>query len=103
MAKPPRIDAHHHFWKYSAKEYDWIEDNMSALRRDFLPADLKAEIARAGVDGVVSVQARQTVEETAWLLDFAAQNDFIRGVVGWAPLIDPRVGGISRSTFRIPS
>jgi len=34
------IDAHHHLWRYSATEYEWIDDRMAALRRDFLPADL---------------------------------------------------------------
>jgi L-fuconolactonase len=64
---------------------------MAALRRDFLPEHLKSEIAAAGIDGVVSVQARQTVGETEWLLSFAAKNDFIKGVVGWVPLVDSRV------------
>jgi L-fuconolactonase len=59
---------------------------MSVLKRDFLPAILAAEINQAGIDGVVSVQARQTVEETAWLLAMAAEHEFIRGVVGWVPL-----------------
>jgi L-fuconolactonase len=91
---PMIIDAHHHFWKYSPAEYGWISPQMSVLRRDFLPGDLLAETKSAGVDGVVSVQARQTLEETSWLLDFAehpASADFIRGVVGWVPLISPTV------------
>ncbi len=83
-----RIDSHHHFWKYTAKEYDWISNDMSVIRRDFLPPHLAAEIKRAGIDGVVSVQARQTVEETRFLLDFAAKNPFIKGVVGWVPLVE---------------
>ena len=86
------IDAHHHFWNYTPKEYGWISDEMKVLRRDFTPDDLRREIAAAGVDGVVSVQARQTVEETHWLLELAGANDFIRGVVGWAPLVSPDVG-----------
>jgi L-fuconolactonase len=45
----------------------------------------------AGVDAVVSVQARQSVEETRWLLDLATQNPFIAGVVGWVPLASPTV------------
>ena len=85
------IDSHHHFWKYSPEEYGWIGDGQSVLKRDFLPADLKKEIDAAHVDGVVSVQARQTLEETRWLLDLANKNDFIRGVVGWAPLISKDV------------
>jgi L-fucono-1,5-lactonase len=80
------IDAHHHFWKYTPAEYGWIDDEMAVIRRDFLPADLERAIRGAGVDGVVTVQARQTVEETAWTLDLADKHDFIRGVVGWLPL-----------------
>ena len=64
---------------------------MSVLRRDFLPADLDRELREAGIDGVVSVQARQTLAETDWLLAIAAQHDFIKGVVGWVPLADPFV------------
>ncbi len=86
-----KIDSHHHFWNYNEKEYGWMNDRMARIRRDFLPADLKREIDRAGIDGVVSVQARQTVEETRFLLAHAARHDFIRGVVGWVPLIDPQV------------
>src|SRR4051794_6043972 len=85
------IDAHHHFWRYDPAEYGWISDAMGILRRDYLPDDLRRESAAAGVDGVVSVQARQTVDETRWLLELAAQNDFIRGVVGWVPLVSDRV------------
>lgn len=86
-----QIDSHHHFWKYSADEYGWIDDNMKRIRRDFLPADLEKEIQAAGIDGVVSVQARQIVEESKALLDFAGRNAFIRGVVGWVPLVEPDV------------
>lgn len=85
-----KIDSHHHFWKYTAKEYDWITPEMSVIRRDFLPPVLAAEMKHAGIDGVVSVQARQTVEETKFLLDFASKHDFIKGVVGWVPLADPK-------------
>ncbi|TWT91080.1 Amidohydrolase [Pseudobythopirellula maris] len=80
------IDAHHHFWSYDSQEYDWITPEMQVLRRDFLPADLRVEAESAGVDGVVSVQARQTVDETRWLLELAANEPLVRGVVGWAPL-----------------
>ena len=86
------IDSHHHFWRYSVEEYGWIDDAMKIIRRDFLPEDLRAEINRAGVDGVISVQARQSYAETRWLLDLAAKNDFIKGVVGWVPLALPILG-----------
>lgn len=87
-----KIDSHHHFWNYDPVEYSWIDDTMKVIRRDFLPEHLRAEIAAAGVDGVVSVQARQNLAETQWLLDFASQQDFIKGVVGWVELVSPKVG-----------
>ncbi|MFL6354868.1 MAG: amidohydrolase family protein [Bryobacteraceae bacterium] len=82
-----RIDAHHHFWTYSPAEYGWIGDSMAAIRRDFLPEHLDPELRGCGIAGVVSVQARQTLEETQWLLALASQSDFILGVVGWVPLV----------------
>lgn len=81
-----RIDAHHHLWRYTPEAYGWIDESMQLLQRDFLPADLKAAMATAGIDGTIVVQARQTLEETRWLLDLADASDAIRGVVGWAPI-----------------
>jgi len=81
-----KIDAHQHFWLYHPVEYDWIDDSMSALRRDFLPADLKPEIESSGFHGSIAVQARQTLEETHWLLELADRSQSILGVVGWADL-----------------
>lgn len=89
-----RIDSHHHFWIYNEKEYDWISDDMKVLRRDFLPRDLRATIRPFDVTGVVSVQARQTLEETAFLLELAGLEPWVRGVVGWAPLVDKSVGKV---------
>ena len=85
------VDSHHHFWRYRPAEFGWIDDSMAAIRRDFLPADLARETGAAGVEAVVSVQARQSVEETRWLLDLATHNPFIAGVVGWVPLVSPTV------------
>jgi L-fuconolactonase len=82
------IDAHHHLWRYTAAEYGWIGAGMERLKRDFLPGDLSAEMAVAGVDGAIAVQARQSVEETRWLLECAAEGTAIRGVVGWLPIAD---------------
>lgn len=83
-----RIDAHHHLWRYSPEEYEWLDASMAALRRDFLPVDLSREIKAAGIDGTVVVQARQTLEETRWLLTQAENLSAIRGVVGWAPITE---------------
>lgn len=81
-----RIDAHQHFWRYHPEQYDWIDESMSVLRRDFLPADLKPELRAIGFDLCVAVQARQSLEETRWLLALASESAFIAGVVGWVDL-----------------
>src|SRR5258708_1224635 len=86
-----RIDSHHHFWKYNPEEYGWIDDSMAELRRDFLPADLQATLAASSVDGAISVQARQSIQETKLFLDMAGGKVFWGGVVGWVPLTDPNI------------
>jgi len=85
------IDAHQHFWLYSPTDYEWIDDSMAALRRNFLPDDLDPELENAGFGGSIAVQARQTLEETRWLLDLAARTPSVLGVVGWVDLRSPDV------------
>jgi len=95
------IDAHHHLWRYNATEYGWIDDSMAVLQRDFLAQELQSELRSTGVDetgvdgtivdGTIAVQARQSLEETRWLLQIARDYPFIEGVVGWVPLTD---GGV---------
>jgi L-fuconolactonase len=86
MELPLIIDAHHHLWKYNDHEYLWMNGAMAMLRRDFLIPELERVMRESGVEGTVAVQARQTTEETEWLLNLAARHSFIRGVVGWVPL-----------------
>lgn len=88
-----RIDAHQHFWRYDPAEYGWISDSMRLLRRDFLPPELRRAATEAGIQGAVSVQARQATRETRFLLDLARDDPFLRAVVGWAPLVEPGVAG----------
>ncbi len=80
------IDTHQHFWKYDPVNYSWINDEMQVIRKDFLPGDLAVVLNENKVQGCVAVQADQTEEETDWLLQLAAKNDFIKGVVGWVDL-----------------
>lgn len=87
----PTIDAHQHFWHYDPAEYGWIDESLSALRRDFLPADVEGDMTAAGVHASIAVQARQTPEETRWLLELADRQPIIAGVVGWVDLQAPRV------------
>jgi L-fuconolactonase len=84
-----RIDSHHHFWNYDPGQYAWITDNMSVLKQDFGPCELQRLCDDAGVHGVISVQARQTIAETDWLLKIADAEPLVQGIVGWVPLASP--------------
>ncbi len=86
-----RLDSHQHFWHYSPTEHTWMTDQMQALKQDFLPYDLKPLLDAIQFDGSIAVQARQTLEETRWLLELAEQYPFIKGVVGWVDLRSDRL------------
>jgi L-fuconolactonase len=81
-----RIDSHQHFWRYQAERDAWISDQMSVLKRDFLPSNLIPELEANGMDGCVAVQADQSEQETLFLLDLADRHSTIKGVVGWVDL-----------------
>lgn len=83
------IDAHQHFWQYDPSRQDWINEQMSVLRRDFLPGELGAIYAKQGVSGSLAIQAEQSEAETAFLVRLARENDFIKGVIGWTDLRSP--------------
>jgi L-fuconolactonase len=85
-----RLDAHQHFWRYSPEEYPWIQHDWP-IRRNFLPEDLALSLRKCGLDGCIAVQARQTLEETRWLLALAEASPIIRGVVGWVDLRSPKL------------
>jgi L-fuconolactonase len=81
-----RIDAHQHFWRYSPETHGWITDDMSKIRRDFLPVDLDPELVANDVCGTVAVQAEQSEKETRFLVELADSTNTILGVVGWVDL-----------------
>jgi L-fuconolactonase len=85
------IDAHQHFWRFNPVRDAWITDEMSVIRRDFLPCDLEPELEANGVDATIAVQADQSEAETEFLLGLAEGNRRIAGVVGWLDLRSPEV------------
>jgi len=80
------IDSHQHYWRYNPTEYGWIDESMDVIRRDFLPPDAACVMRPAGVTAAIAVQARQTLEETRWLLQLAGDHPSIAAVVGWIDL-----------------
>src|SRR5687767_10670177 len=85
-----RIDAHQHFWRFSPSEYPWMQPDWP-IRRDFLPRDLEPELRACRMEGSIAVQARQSLEETRWLLDLANSSPIVFGVVGWVDLRSPEL------------
>ncbi len=81
-----RIDTHQHFWKFDPIRDNWITEEMQVIRRDFTPLDIQFVLERNGFGGTVAVQADQSKEETAYLVQLAADYPFIKGVVGWIDL-----------------
>lgn len=86
------LDSHQHFWDLKRFEYSWMTPQLQVLRRNFIPEDLTPLLSAAGVDKTMVVQAHQSLAEAYWLLELAAANDFIAGVVAWAELTSPSLG-----------
>lgn len=86
-----RIDAHQHFWIFDPIRDNWIDDTMKSIQKNFLPEDLNPLLVENNFSACVAVQASQTEEETDFLLDLAAKNEFIKGVVGWVDLLNDTI------------
>ena len=85
------IDTHVHFWKYDKIRDAWITNEMKILRKDYLPAHLITSLKRNEVAGCVAVQAGQSEYETHFLVELSKTHSEIKGVVGWADLLDKRL------------
>jgi L-fuconolactonase len=85
------IDSHQHFWRYDPRRDAWITDEMSVLKRDFLPEDLIPQLHANRVEGAIAVQAAQSEAETTFLLELAGRFDEIKGVVGWVDFCAPNL------------
>ena len=89
---PLRIDAHQHFWKFDPIRDNWITDEMSVIRKDFLPQYLEPLLQQNGFDGCVTIQSEQSENENLFQLANAEKYDFIKGIVGW---IDLQAGNVA--------
>ena len=85
------VDAHHHFWDPTRREYPWMTEELATIRRPFGPGELRPLLEDNGVDRTVLVQALSSLDETRELLDTAATSEFVAGVVGWVDLTSPDV------------
>lgn len=82
------VDSHQHFWDLEEVEYPWLVPDYGPIYRTFTPAELEPQLAAAGVDRTVLVQAANSFEDTDSMLRHAASFEWIGAVVGWVPLDD---------------
>jgi L-fuconolactonase len=84
------VDTHVHVWNFERAEYLWLKGDTSILSRSYHIEELEKERKKAGVTEGVLVQAANNFEDTDWMLEVAEKADWIRGVVGWLPLMNPQ-------------
>jgi predicted TIM-barrel fold metal-dependent hydrolase len=112
----PIIDAHQHFWNLDANYYPWLQDpepiafrygDYSALKRNYLPADLRRDTASYRIVKTVHIEAewdRATpVAETEWLQDLSGREGLPTACVAHAALDGPDVHDIlqHQASFRL--
>jgi L-fuconolactonase len=80
-----RVDAHHHVWDLAVRDQPWTAD-LPVLRRSYDLAELRPHLAAHHIDATVVVQTVTVAEETPELLELAASDPVVAGVVGWVDL-----------------
>lgn len=83
------IDAHQHIWDKTRAPYPWLTDDLAAVNRAFTFDELRPQLDAAGVSATVLVQSSDSLEDTALMLESAAAEPRVVGVVAWAPLDRP--------------
>lgn len=82
-------DTHIHIWDFKKAYYAWLEGNTSLLNRTYAIEEIENERRDCGITDGILVQAANNFEDTDWMLHTASQQEWIKGVVGWLPLMDP--------------
>lgn len=83
------VDTHIHVWNFEKAEYEWLKGDTSILNRSYHIEEIEEERKEAAITDGVLVQAANNFEDTDWMLEVAKKNDWIKGVVGWLPLMLP--------------
>lgn len=97
------VDTHQHFQSLSDADYPWLdpdrpeplEGDLGPIRRDYLPANYKADMEGLGVVKTVHVQngrnPHDPLDETRWLSTLARQEGMPDAIVAYADLSAPGV------------
>jgi L-fuconolactonase len=93
------IDAHLHLWDLQRSAYSWITPELGPLHTTITADRAHGELAAVGVERAVLVQAEDSVTDTEFMLEVAAEHDWVAGVVGWVQLDDPAVASAQLDRF----
>ncbi|OYU54778.1 MAG: amidohydrolase [Chitinophagaceae bacterium BSSC1] len=94
------IDTHVHIWDLEKVDYPWLKGNQSILNRTYQINELSPQLTMAGVTKGILVQASNNAEDTVAMLQVSQQEDWIEGVVGWLPLMDPITSGKTLTQYQ---
>lgn len=84
------VDAHHHVWDLSRAEYRWMDrPHWGPIRRNYGLGDVKDEMRSVGIDATVVVQVANSTADTEHMVEAAAAEPMIRGIVAWVDLAEP--------------
>ncbi len=83
------IDSHLHVWDLERCVYPWLDASAAPIDRTLELAEIEPALDRNGVGSVVLVQSADDDADTAYMLEVAAQNARVVGVVAYAPLDHP--------------
>lgn len=83
------IDSHLHVWSLKKGFYQWPNESIPELFRDFEISDALTELNSNNVDSAILVQAADNADETRHLISVGNMSDRVSGIVGWVPLEDP--------------
>jgi L-fuconolactonase len=82
----PIVDTHTHFYDPHRPEgVPWPGKESPFLYRTVLPAEYREFARPLGVVGTVVVEASAWVADNQWILDLAAKDDYLLGLVGNLP------------------
>jgi predicted TIM-barrel fold metal-dependent hydrolase len=117
-ALPPRpkavIDAHHHVWDL-ANDLPWLKHkrvffrygDYSAICRDYMPADYRADTAGWPVVASVYVEAEwareKAAEESRWVAAVSKAEGLPSVVVAWCDLAAPEAAVLLASHASVPT
>ncbi len=84
-----RIDTHQHLWNLDQVAYPWLVPEFGPIYRTFEAPELEPQLRASNIDKTVIVQAMDSYADTDYMFNVAENFEWVAGVVGWVPLLDP--------------